>query len=296
MKLIQGKLITIVDSLGTKLMDFPLALFNAASTHEDLVVNDEIVIPANINVEQAKRFLFLMMKVTSAPDFCLLGATENTYIDLHFHSAAEYLGMGSFTQKIFDLYFKRVNQQVPAVANIEAIDAVRTPPGDKIFKQMSYQIAVKYFEDKIPNRASFEMYLLANERLHAAVAETVARKEVASQRQHQHEMSTIAFKEREHKREEKARLAEERLQHADGVRAQKKLARENLEERKNKEIAVRQSMLEKKRTCQKMSIEEARAHEKLFGKAVPFSCRWRGAACGMDVSIIKWLQHIAFRP
>jgi hypothetical protein len=268
MKLTQGKLIVIIDSQGTKLMDFPLALFDAASTHGGLVVNDEVTTPANIDIEQAKRFLFLMMKVTSAPDVCLLGATENTYIDLQYHSAAEYLGMGSFTQKIFDLYFKRVNQQVPAVANIEAIGAVRTPPGDKIFKQMAYHIAIKYFQDKIPNRTAFEKYLITNERLHAAVSETVASKQVASKRQHQHEMSTLAFMQRERKREEKARLADERAKQANGVRAQKNFARANSDECKNKEIAVRQSMLEKKRTGQKMGFEEARAHEKLFGKAV----------------------------
>jgi hypothetical protein len=270
MKLTQGKLIAIVDSQGTKLMDFPLALFNAITIDQELVVNNEVTIPANINIEQAKRFLFLMMKVTSAPNACSLGATDNAFIDLHYHSAAEYLGMGSFTQKIFDMYFKRVNQKVPAVANIEAIGAVRTPPGDKIFKQMAYNIAVQYFKDKIPNREGFEKYLATNERLHAAVSETVARKEIASKRQRQHEMSMIAFAERQRKREEKARLAEERAEQANGVQSHKKLQRKNSDERKQQEIVVRQSMLEKKRTGQKMSFEEARAHEKVFGKAVPY--------------------------
>jgi hypothetical protein len=97
MKLTQGKLIAVVDSEGTKLMDFPLALFDTASTNKELVVDDKITIPANFDIEQAKRFLFLMMKVASAPAICSLAATENTYIDLHFHSAAEYLGMSSFT-------------------------------------------------------------------------------------------------------------------------------------------------------------------------------------------------------
>jgi hypothetical protein len=268
MKLTQGKLIAVVDSEGTKLMDFPLALFNVASINKKLVVDDKITIPANLDIEQAKRFLFLMMKVASAPAISSLGATENTYIDLHFHSAAEYLGMSSFTQKIFDLYFKRVNQQVPVVANIEAIGVVRTPPGDKIFKQMAYNIGIKYFENEILNRPAFEAYLLTNPRLRAAVEDTVARQEVAAKRQLQHEMSTKAFLERERKREVKARLAEERVQQADGAQVRKKIDRANVEERTQREIAVRKSMLEKKRMGQKMSFEEARAHEKVFGKAV----------------------------
>jgi hypothetical protein len=268
MKLTQGKLIAVVDSEGTKLMDFPLALFNVASINKELVVDDKITIPANLDIEQAKRFLFLMMKVASAPAISSLGATENTYIDLHFHSAAEYLGMSSFTQKIFDLYFKRVNQQVPVVANIEAIGAVRTPPGDKIFKQMAYIIGIKYFENEILNRPAFEAYLLTNPRLRAAVEDTAARKEVAAKRQLQHEMSTKAFLERERKRELKVRLAEERVQQANGAQVQKKVDRANVEERTQREIAVRKSMLEKKRTGQKLSFEETRAHEKVFGKAV----------------------------
>ena len=73
--------------------------------------------------------------------------------------------MGSFTQSIYDLYFKRVNNKVASVANIKAIDAVRTPPGNKIFKQMAYKIAVEYFENRIINRADFDRYLETNPRL-----------------------------------------------------------------------------------------------------------------------------------
>ena len=266
--LTQGKLVKIIDHHGNDIMDFPLALFKAASTRKDLVIDDKIAIPDDVDTEQVKRLMFLMLKVPSASYVGDLAPTENTLVDLQFHSAAEALGMGSFTQEIFDLYFKRVNNRVPTVANIEAIGSVHTPPGNKIFKQMSYKIGVQFFEDKIANRADFERYLVTNPRLRDAVYEVVARKQAAVQRQIQLEASRVAFLERERKREEKARLVAGRDVRYKAQQAEKGADKAKREEQKKKDSDVVKSMLEKKRLGQKLNGEEARAHEKLFGKAV----------------------------
>jgi hypothetical protein len=262
-----GKLVEIMDSHGTHLADFPLALFNAASSKKELVVNSKIVIPDNLDISQVKRLLSSMKKLPTASYVGNFPAEEKTLIDLQFHSAAEALGMSSFTQHIFNLYYKRVNTQVHwNVANIEAIATVRTPSGDKIYQKMANNIGTQYSDDKMPNRASFERYLATNERLQKAVAEVVHRKEVAAQRQLQAKENKAAFLERERKRQEKAHATAE---HNKSVRAKESAARALYKEREQKEMAVRKSMLEKKRGGEMLNAEEAHAYEKLFGKAIP---------------------------
>lgn len=261
MKLTTGKPIHIVDYKGEKFMDFPMALFKAATIKPELVVDDMIVLEDNLDIEQAYRFLSLLMKIPSMSSVAIIGQTENTEADLFLHSAAEYLGMAAFTQSIFDLYFKRVNNSIPTVPNIEAILRIRTPPGDKIFKQMSYNIGVKYYENKIANREAFEAYLVTQPRLHVAVMEVAQRKHNAGLAQSVHAKSQTAYAERERRREEKACRAQEEQQNQEYRKAK-------AEERQQKEAAVQKSMLAKKSTGQKMSAEEARAHEKVFGKFV----------------------------
>jgi len=276
MQLMNGKLIDILDWEGCKVMEFPLALFNAASVKPELVINDQVTLPSDLDVKIACYFLSQMMKVPPMSFVCYLGWTEITYDDLMFHSTAEVLGMGSFTQNIFSLYFKRVNTTIPSVANIEAIDRVRTPPGDKIYKQMAYNIGVKYFNGKIENRAAFEAYLQTNPRLAAAVSETVDRKSRAAAKNDMKEQGRAKFEERELKRQEKAfRTTEQQARNGSEQQVrdeveqkQREFLLAKAEERRHMERAVRESMLEKKRLGKKMTPQEAIAYEKLFGRHI----------------------------
>lgn len=274
MELTSGKLIDILNWEGKKIMDFPLALFNVASIKPELVIGDQVTLPSDLDVKIACYFLSQMMKVPPMSFVCYLGWSEITYDDIMFHSTAEALGMGSFTQNIFSLYFKRVNTTVPSIANIEAIGRVRTPPGDKMYKQMAYNIGVKHFDGKIENRAAFEAYLQTNPRLAAAVSETVDRESKAAAKYETREKGKAKFEERELKRQEKEFRATEQQARNDAKQQARNQAeqqeRENLlakaEERRHMERAVRESMLEKKRSGKKMTPLEAIAHEKLFGR------------------------------
>lgn len=268
-KLTEGKLIHIVNHEGEKIMDFPLTLFNAASTKKELVVDDKVMVTSDLDTEQAARLFGLLLQVPKAGAVRDFPSINDTRADLHFHSVAEALGLGSFTQSIFDKYFKLVNTRLASNEQIEAIGKVRTVPGDKIYKQMAWNLAVHYYENNMTHRARFEEYLSINERLRAAVEETVTRKTIAAARLIQHETNHAAFLERQRYREEKAREEAERDKAWQAaLRAQQAAEKAKYQERKEKEKAVRQSMLEKKRAGQKLNAEEARAHEKLFGKAV----------------------------
>lgn len=268
-KLTEGKLIQVVNSKGEKIMDFPLALFTAASTKKEVVVDDKIVLASNLSTEQATRLFELLLQISKAGCVRDFPAIERTREDLEFHSVAEALGLESFTQRIFDLYFKRVNTSVASVPNIEAIGAVRTPPGDKIYKQMAWTIANRYYDNILPGRAAFEKYLATNNRLRAAVDEVVACNKAADARAAQQAQNHAAFLERERFRQEKALAEAERTKAWEtALRAQQKAEKAKFAERKEKEMTVRKSMLEKKRAGQKLNAEKARAHERLFGKAM----------------------------
>lgn len=262
-----GPHITIVDHQGIHIMTFPLALFNAASTNKHILVANTITLPHNYDPTQTRRFLSMMLLVPQHGCVCPFDKTDNTFIDLHFHSAAEFLGMDTFAQAVFDLYFKRVHMQIPAVPNIEAIALVRTPPGDKIFKQMAYKIGVDYYENKIADRAGFEKYLDKNERLRLAVEDVLRRKQRAAQREVNKGSHYQGYLEREKKRQNYARGKAKREERWESVKTR---GEEEEKEREDHEKEVRRSMLEKKRTRQPMTREETKAHESVFGKEAPY--------------------------
>ncbi|KAH7070693.1 hypothetical protein BKA63DRAFT_83135 [Paraphoma chrysanthemicola] len=264
----QGPLIDIVDHNGNNVTSIPYALFQAASNRLDLIVNNIITIPDIYSLEQVRRLVFLMFKVPAASYVGDLAPTENTFVDIHFHSAAEYLGMGDFTQSIFDLYFKRVNKTVSSVANIEAIGAVRTPPGDKIYKQMAYNIGVRYGEDKIANRADFEAYLRTNARLEQAVVEVVTRNQAIREREQFKLLSHWGFLEREAKRTGMVEREKVKEQRTYAEVKEKSAMRTSREEKAKKDAEVKASMLEKRQRGIKLNLEEARAYEKQFGRHI----------------------------
>jgi hypothetical protein len=109
----QGPLLKTEDHEGSIIKEFPLALFEAASTKKELVVKNLITAFEEIGIEQVKCLLFLIMKIYGASHVRDLVEPNNTLIDLQLHSAAEELGMASFTQDIFSNYFERVNNRVP---------------------------------------------------------------------------------------------------------------------------------------------------------------------------------------
>jgi hypothetical protein len=82
------------------------------------------------------------------------------------------------------------------------------------------------------------------------------------------EIDTTAFLELEYKHADKFFAAEKPCNRSKKLIAQKLAHQVKLKERKEKEIVIRKSILVKKRTGQKLSAEEARAHKKLIAKAV----------------------------
>jgi hypothetical protein len=64
--------------------------------------------------------------------------------------------------------------------------------------------------------------------------------------------------------QEKARLQAEKMEKIKAKEAQERAV---FQER-TEEVTIRKAMLEKKRAGLALTVEEARAHEKLFGKAV----------------------------
>lgn len=207
-----------------------------------------------------------MVLVARSTHVADLPKTDKTYNDVMYHSSAEELGMQAFTQSIFDVYFKRCNTIVAAPPAIEALVAVKTPSGEKLFKQMVYKLATAYYEHQIEDRGNFENYLSTNPRLSTAVAEVVDRKEAKVEAAAQKALRHAEYLERQSMREEHAERNAEYKAHKEVKLAEKVY----YQERQEHEKAVRKSMLEKKREGKKLNAEEARMHLKHFGKPAIF--------------------------
>ena len=267
-----GPKIEIANSKGV-ITTIPGLLFDTASAQHDLVQDGKVMVPDEIGTQGVMQFKQRMMLFTqSVTHPGPIVATGDTVCDLQMCSAAEALGMKAYTQGVFNLYFARVNSIIPTMANIAAIGSVRTPCGDKIFKQMAYHIADKMWNGTFETAEAFQrQYLPTNPRLEAAIYDFIATKQAAVQRQEKYEM-------RQEQRAEWARVAAEKQQRAKAWEAKKAVtekekklaARKKQAEEDAKWKAVGETYRTKKRTGVKVFTPlEASYAWKFMGVRVP---------------------------
>jgi hypothetical protein len=270
--LCNGPKIEIADSKGV-ITTMPAPLFATASAQHDLVKEGKVIVPDEIGSQGVYQFVQRMkLFAQSATNPGPIVATGDTARDLQMCSAAEALGMKAYTQGVFNLYFARVNSIIPTMANIAAIGSVRTPCGDKIYKQMAYHIADKMWNGTFETMEAFTRdYLPTNPRLEAAINEVIAMKSAAVTRQEKYEA-------RQAQRQEWARVAAEKEQRAKewknknaAIEKEKKLAaRKKQAEEDAKWKVVGESYRTKKRTGVKLfTPQEASYAWKFMGVRVP---------------------------
>ncbi|KAF1842943.1 uncharacterized protein K460DRAFT_287535 [Cucurbitaria berberidis CBS 394.84] len=202
----------------------PLALFQAVSSKPELLVAGQVTVPEYVDLGTVKFLIGCINLLPSLPRVNELAATNDTFRDVCLCSAADALGMGTFTQRIFDTYFKRVNSVVPNAANINAITSIRTPQGNKLFGQIAYTIAKKLWEKNFENGDDFKThYLPTNPRLGTAIDEWFSKFELKAAR-------VADFEKREGKAEKADRIKQEH--------AKEKAARISYREKKPNGIKV----------------------------------------------------------
>jgi hypothetical protein len=269
-----GRLVKIVDSKGALITEIPLKLFNAASDKPELVLNDQIVVPDTIERVQVQSLVSQMLKTTREAhvgDFYFANGPEDMKQNLEFHSAAEELGMQSFTQAIFDYYFKKVNNEVFMSARIRIIQEIDTPSCNKLYKQMAYKIAVEYIAGTLNDREGFERFLANNHRLNKAVMEVVNRKKASEDRQKYQDDKHKAYLKREATRTQRAQGQPENQRVGNTHQANESAGVVERQERRDRDAAILASMLYKKRTLGRRAVftpEEIRKHEEVFGEYV----------------------------
>jgi hypothetical protein len=69
--------------------------------------------------------------------------------------------MGSWTQVLFNKFFSRVNSAIPDKTILKIItDVSSNPTGQKLFKQTTYTIAKKIYDESFKSREAFQQYYL----------------------------------------------------------------------------------------------------------------------------------------
>ncbi|CAO2653340.1 Nn.00g027510.m01.CDS01 [Neocucurbitaria sp. VM-36] len=276
--LVHGTVVDFVDNQGqgimegSKVLQMPRPLFEAVSSKPELVVEGKIAIAADLHIPSVKFLVACMNSLVSRPRVNDLSIRNDTFRDVQLCSAADALGMGTFTQRIFDTYFKRFNSVVPTAANIDAITSIRTHQGNKLFSQMAHTIAKKLWENEFKNGEGFKQhYLPSNPRLADAISEWMAKFEQKATRQADYEKRQAARLERERKAAEADQRNKERLAEAAALKKGKELAiAKKLAEQEAKEKVAGASYREKKRNGVKVfTFAEARYAWKYDGVRVP---------------------------
>ena len=269
-----GRLVKIVDSRGALVTEIPLNLFNAASEKPELVIDGQIVLPDAIERVQVQSLVSQMLAVTreaNVREFYFGDGPEEMKQNLEFHSAAEELGMHSFTQGIFNHYFKKVNNEIFMPARIQIIQNIDTPSCYKLYKQMAYKIATEYFAGTMDDREAFEGYLTSNPRLNKAVMDVVKRKRACEDRQKYQDDKHQKFLRREAARTERAQGHSEYQRLGDAPQVNEVPAAADRQERERRDTAILESMMEKKRKFGRRAVftpAEIQKHEEVFGKYV----------------------------
>jgi hypothetical protein len=267
--LTKGPVIDLVDADGNFIVNMPLALFRATSSKRDELLPKSattIKLPAGINPDIAKDLIQHLNDIASTTTYAKdIPSHELTYEDMQLCSAADALGMGIYTQHIFNWYWVRLNAgHLPGYGDISAFSAVKTPTCNRIFRKAVNVLAKLSFDGQIPDPENFESYLAVEERVRIAVTE-------AKDKMQRH-VDYVARKVRQE--QDEARQAAADLSRANGqAKLDKEKAAKNRakwDARKRKNTALRETVLKKRAVgARKWTSEEAAYYERTFGKRVP---------------------------
>jgi len=134
-----------------------------------------LVLPTVANVYQLQHVVMKDVNGQLVEDFVK---------DLHLGCAIDSLGMSSFTQALFNKFFIRINTAFPGVTALNLITTLNNLTANKLLNCMTNTIATKIYEGTFIDSDDFKVYYLpTNARLSKAVYDTIAKLEIASQKQ-----------------------------------------------------------------------------------------------------------------
>jgi len=190
------------------LTELPLRLFEALSTKKEIVKESEgvhyICLPEGIVPVSAKELVARVNLLTDPKmNVFPMATTGYMFKDLHLASAADFLGLAPYTQRMLNAHWQRLKNTVPTPTDVDIICEVNTPLGNKLFKIVSHDLAKLSWDGEHPNPTAFDKYLAGNPRFSAAVKELYAKWEASAE-------AFQAREERRRRRAEEQWAAEER--------------------------------------------------------------------------------------
>jgi hypothetical protein len=255
--LAKGSIISLVDADSNSIIDMPLALFRATSSKRDELLPKgaaSIKLPRGIDSDIAKALIQHLKEVTTTTLYAKdIQSYELTYEDMQLCSADDALGMGLYTQHIFNWYWARLNAgHLPGYGDISAFSAVETPTCDRIFRKVVNALAKLDFDGQIPDPEDFESYLATEERVRTAVTEAKDKMQ-----RHADYMARRVGQEQEEARQAAVNLTRA---HDQAVLEEEKAAKDQAkwDARKKKDTALRETVLKKRAAgARKWTGEEA---------------------------------------
>jgi len=259
------------------LASLPLALFNTLSTMENLVSMEKgiySVICAEHLLPVAIKDLIARITPLANPniDVVAMDSTGNLFKDIQIASAADFLGLTAYTQRMFNAHWATVKTCIPSEALVTTISKIRTPLGDKLLDILAHRTAEMTW-DGDHNDTNFEECLQDNERFDGMVKAFLSKWEASSKAFEAREANRRARAERRDLSAERRRETESRAL----AKAQKERANERAvfaaKAKEEAEVgkAVRAKIQAKGLRGSKFSPREVSYIYSHMGKRVPVS-------------------------
>ncbi|KAI4651770.1 hypothetical protein J4E93_001966 [Alternaria ventricosa] len=172
-----GPKVQFVDSENAPVAEMPVALFRAISIKKEMVAGPDPVIklPVGLEVQMVQDLITHFNEITTWKKFAKEihpYKAPGAYEDLQLCSAADYLGMMAYTQRIFNRYWALIRaERLPEYSDIDAFSIIQTPIGENLFRKVVNKLAQAELEGKIPDPEDYAAYLVHNERFGLAVTE-----------------------------------------------------------------------------------------------------------------------------
>jgi len=172
-----GPKVQIVDSEDKPVAEMPIALFRAISIKKEMVAGSDPVIklPAGLDVRMVQDLIKHFNEITTFKKYAKElhpYQAPGTYEDIQLCSAAGYLGMMAYTQRIFNRYWALIRaERLPEYSDIDAFSTVQTQIGENLFRKVVTKLAQAELDGKIPDPEDYAAYLVHNERFGLAVTE-----------------------------------------------------------------------------------------------------------------------------
>jgi hypothetical protein len=246
-------------------------LFRAtSSTARDLLQAGTVNLPADTDKDSVTRLVnYLESLIANTAKPTPFTRSLNISASLSVCTAASTLGMAKYVDHVYKKCEYHLRMDPPTYADIDAITAHKTAH-ERLFRIVATSLAVRVWDDTIPDPEDFYAYLAQNSILDAAIT--------TANEKHADHVRRMEVKERRRVQQEQSQARYEASAKAKAEREAKKLADETVyfAAKVDKEAALEKSVQKKMRASEpkerKFTPEETAHYRRRYGKNPPKGC------------------------